>query len=664
MQAKFFRENGLVLVLGVLVLSFYLYGVRESFSYPFQFDDYRGIVHSRAIRYLEHPRIFGENINSRGRLLTNFSFALNYYWSGLSLSSFRIWNIVIHLLNATLVGFLFFRWTDKKLQALVAAAFFLMHPIAIDTSVYLFARSSLLVLFFILLALCFQGVRRPTFFSWLGFLGCSVFAFLSKENAVVVIFAIILIQRMLGHRLLDTVSYLAPLCLGGLYLLLQKAHFLEGAWKGFFRIQGEVNIHSLGDLARVQLSLWPRIVSFLFRPDLLSIDHHVVLPLHWMDRGVLLGVLCVVFFLFSTFMGIFYKSAPFAFLALFFWAQSPTNSIFLVPDPLAERQIYVALPAIAWFLAWSLRKSAWLQYGFLALSLSMFSFFSLPRLQIWQSAASLWQDAYTKEPKFRSAYNLAYALLMEQNQPEKALRLITNEMQRIGVGTLPYEEQELAVHLAIGAIRNLPKTIEWQSIVADGFWKEYIALQLTLGQKEFWPLWQQAWNKYSTQVLPGKRDPGALRNILKLIVAEQWKREGDRQKAIENILFVFSSFKETHFPYWTVQETLGDLYWEVGDKEKALEWYTIVSEQYKVYKRFPRHVLMRMYQIHLELGDRTRAKDAMGELLRVYTDDPEIRERYAELLFDHKNAARHMREAKYYKNYGKQGFQEKDVIRP
>jgi hypothetical protein len=110
----------------------------QSLSYPFQFDDFSNIVHNRSIRYLEHPRILMEHAQSRPRPLTSLTYAVNYKLSGLSLSSYRLGNLLLHWLNGLLVALLFLQWFRGRRQSgrggsgAGGRGIFLAYPLAVD----------------------------------------------------------------------------------------------------------------------------------------------------------------------------------------------------------------------------------------------------------------------------------------------------------------------------------------------------------------------------------------------------------------------------------------------------------------------------------------------------------------------------------------------------
>jgi len=158
---------------------------------PTLFDDFNIITPSK----LEELRSIGFNFSPRAWVY--YTFFLNHFFSGSSLESYRITNLIIHLANC-IVLFLLCKETqkhsqdkylskDKKsyLNAALVAALFAIHPIAILTQAYLVQRTILLATFFALCSTLFfmRGLRG----SKISFYACTLFCFLSlysKENSI------------------------------------------------------------------------------------------------------------------------------------------------------------------------------------------------------------------------------------------------------------------------------------------------------------------------------------------------------------------------------------------------------------------------------------------------------------------------------------------------
>jgi hypothetical protein len=179
---KFFRSR-FVHVLIVLVVGSIAYA--NTFHVPFLFDDKHYIVNNPAIRdfrFFADPSLIrslggvASNIKSAffTRLLGNFTFALNYRIDGLNVSGYHLFNLAIHLLNASLL-YIFMLFTfktpflsrtsgessrERDLAALFAALIFVSHPIQTQAVTYVCQRFVPLATFFSLLTFAgYAGFR-------------------------------------------------------------------------------------------------------------------------------------------------------------------------------------------------------------------------------------------------------------------------------------------------------------------------------------------------------------------------------------------------------------------------------------------------------------------------------------------------------------------------
>ncbi|MEE9543201.1 MAG: tetratricopeptide repeat protein [Thermodesulfobacteriota bacterium] len=152
----------LLLIVGLLIYS-------NTLQSPFVLDD--------RFFILENPMIgeLSNFLNFSGTRYVGFlSFALNYAVSGFDLFGFRLTNILIHIINSTLV-YLFLTLTlqtpslkdsAKELSALgaplAAALLFLTHPVETQAVTYVVQRFTSLATLFYLASLCFYIKARLT----------------------------------------------------------------------------------------------------------------------------------------------------------------------------------------------------------------------------------------------------------------------------------------------------------------------------------------------------------------------------------------------------------------------------------------------------------------------------------------------------------------------
>ncbi len=134
------------------------------------------------------------------RPLQMLSYYLDYNLWGLNPAGFRFSNILLHLFNSILVFYLLILIFNRKLLAAASSVLFLAHPVHISTVAYISARGDLLSVFFILasciLFLKFMNSNNYIFYFLSIF--ASALAFLSRENAVLIITFLMLIITVLA----------------------------------------------------------------------------------------------------------------------------------------------------------------------------------------------------------------------------------------------------------------------------------------------------------------------------------------------------------------------------------------------------------------------------------------------------------------------------------
>lgn len=150
------KNKNLILIITPVVMGLLVY--INSINAPFQYDDYDTIMQNRDIRVLSDIKsIF---THSLFRPILFFTFAFNYYISGLNPISYHILNILLHLINIFLV-FTISRQIISHLigdeesttGGFITSMLFAIHPIGTEAVTYISSRSSLLATFFFLSAL-------------------------------------------------------------------------------------------------------------------------------------------------------------------------------------------------------------------------------------------------------------------------------------------------------------------------------------------------------------------------------------------------------------------------------------------------------------------------------------------------------------------------------
>ena len=193
-----------------------------------------------------------------GRPISLFSFALQAYDWPQSPFAFKYVNLMLHLLNASLVFWLLVRvgrlqTTLEPRRALLLAwlvtAIWLLHPFQVSTVLYAVQRMVLLAGFFVLLGLLLYVQGRDNFVRgkplW-GYLSASagvglgiVFATLSKENGYLLVFFVAVLNLTLlrevytprGWRVWQWIFVFTPILLLCAYMIMSFEQF-DAAYVG------------------------------------------------------------------------------------------------------------------------------------------------------------------------------------------------------------------------------------------------------------------------------------------------------------------------------------------------------------------------------------------------------------------------------------------------
>ncbi len=167
----------------------------NTFKASFHFDDNPAITDNPLIK-----RVTVDNIMwalRTNRPVVNLSLMLNYQLSGLNVIGWHVFNIAVHIANASFV-YMLILWTldmpvfarkyaeKAKRMALFGALLFAVHPIQTEAVTYIISRTELLATFFYLATflLFIQGVRKKKFAYYIAAFFTSLCSMASKEWAV------------------------------------------------------------------------------------------------------------------------------------------------------------------------------------------------------------------------------------------------------------------------------------------------------------------------------------------------------------------------------------------------------------------------------------------------------------------------------------------------
>ncbi|PCJ87764.1 MAG: hypothetical protein COA57_04205 [Flavobacteriales bacterium] len=147
-------RNGLLFIL-LLAATFTVFFPSIFFDFTNWDDDWM-LVNNPLVKSLSLSnirRIFTELYNKNYQPIVIFSYAVEHYFFGLNAKIFHLTNVMLHLINVSVVYIFIKSISDKGRIAFIASALFALHPLRVESVVWITERRDLLYTMFFLLAL-------------------------------------------------------------------------------------------------------------------------------------------------------------------------------------------------------------------------------------------------------------------------------------------------------------------------------------------------------------------------------------------------------------------------------------------------------------------------------------------------------------------------------
>jgi tetratricopeptide (TPR) repeat protein len=354
------------------------------------------------------------------RPLTMLTYLLNFWSAGLKSFYYHLINLLLHILNISIVYLVLnYLWKDLEPTAVfLAVSLFAIHPLNSQAVNFLSSRATLLFTFFYLLSFYLYLKDKL----WISFLAFAI-GLLSKEEMITLPF-LILIYELIYKRKLRLKKILPFVALSLFYLLWRR--YLFGAATIIYRVRAIKEDLLLGLLNLpfyFRLTLWPR--GF-------SVEH----PLASLLRFSMLNLIYIFAFYLILILGIIYcyrkdKLAAFCLL----WPAIAISPFLFISfnNPLAEHRFYLGFVGLTLVLGYILdkliRHSYQLKATVTGVGLSCIlglSLLTLERNAAWKDELSLWLDARKTAPLSDRLHNnlgREYLLRGEYNLAEEELKL-------------------------------------------------------------------------------------------------------------------------------------------------------------------------------------------------------------------------------------------------
>ncbi|HOW35708.1 MAG TPA: tetratricopeptide repeat protein [Candidatus Omnitrophota bacterium] len=459
------KENRLLGVF-LIILSAGIISYASGLLADFQFDDYYTIVNNPLIKHFS-PSVLWDHY--KARLVTNFSFTLNYLLFGLNVFWWHIVNLIIHVVAAFFAYLLTlitlqspvlkdkFKDDDRHLIALFSSLIFLLHPVQTQAVTYIVQRATSLAGLFYLGTMYFYARARLNNHVR-SYLWAVIFALLGSMTKPIVItlpFMIILYDFCFLSSLRKTklekfflwALFLSPIITVP-FLLVGKADF---TWESIQTIQGYGTMPQIHYLL-TQIKVVMTYVRLLFFPVGQNLDYDYRIAASFFEPAVFFSAIGLLALAWLA-LRLFKVNRLMSFGILwFFIALSAQSSIFPLLDVIYEHRLYLAVYGFSVFLCIALYKI--IKFPKLYITVMGFIILALAtttclRNMLWADSVAFMQDVVKKSPnKARPHNNLGFIYFTRgdfaraESEYKKAIALDPNYFVAYNNLGMAYYEQD------------------------------------------------------------------------------------------------------------------------------------------------------------------------------------------------------------------------------
>ncbi len=333
---------------------------------PFLFDDEHFIEKNVMIRNLKNiPDIYSSSVTEGAAIKGNFyrpnqqmGYALLYNYFGLDPMPYHLVSILLHILNAFLLFLLILRIGFSRTGAMIAAVFWLLHPIQTEAISYISGLADPLGFFFTLSGMHLFLVyilKRPSIWVLSASVVLFILALATKENQVVFMplsFLLLFYLIKTGQvkwsaRLLIPVDIFIVIAVFYLYFKFRVFNFSDG-----IGLADQINIYTEHLYIRIYTFisvLWDYVKMIFFPLDLNYEKPYLAYASLWTWRAAF--GLFLISSLIASF--VYVRRMPELFLALawFFIGLAPYTGTVPLNAMFLEHWLYIPLAGIAILLA-------------------------------------------------------------------------------------------------------------------------------------------------------------------------------------------------------------------------------------------------------------------------------------------------------------------------
>ena len=360
--------------------------------------------------------------------LTWLSLMLDYQLVGLNAGGYHITNLILHILSALLLFWLFNRMTGAIWKSAFVAAFFAVHPLHVESVAWIAERKDVLSAFFWMLTLCLYVyyTEKPVIKRYLPVVSCFVLALLSKPMVVTLPVIMILLDywplKRFEFREVNFVLWQLkekmPFFILSAFFSIITLFAQYNSLADIFPLSSRIANASISFVIYLEKTFWPRDLAVFY-------PFPAQIPL-WQVSGAVLLIIVI-----SAAVIVMAKRLPYLFVGWLWYAITllPVIGIIQVGDfAMADRYTYLPLIGIAVGLAWGipfLMTSTVIKKIFLfptAISvLIILSILTTQQCGYWKNSITIFNHALQVTINNALAHNNIAPPLVEEGEISKAI---------------------------------------------------------------------------------------------------------------------------------------------------------------------------------------------------------------------------------------------------
>ena len=444
----------------ILLIVFVCYG--NSFHVPFQLDDKPGIVNNQKLHIDDlSPTTLWQTFFARPgadhqfyRPVVNLTLALNWYLGADNPLGYHMVNVFLHCLTALILCAVILRFLletpmmagrynrdQARFIAIFGTLLWALNPIQTQAVTYIVQRMAIMAALFYMLGIFFYLSARSNekrlvrIASFIGCLLCYLLAVGSKENAIMLPASLLLLEWFFISPSLGLLKDRQDLLWLGVGIVL-----FAGLLIVVFAVSGSLaflfegyDIRSFSMAQRLmtqaRVVVWYLGLIFYPSPLRLSVEHDFQISTALFTPWTTLPAFLLIAAIVAAAAWRKRKNSLMGFGLLFFFLNHVVESTIIPLEPIFEHRNY--LPSLFLFVpvAAGLRsllddfrqrkKSLYpVLVASISLTLVLLGIGTYLRNDVWQTEATLWEDAMKKAPNSaRPPINLAQ-LLVKSGNPE------------------------------------------------------------------------------------------------------------------------------------------------------------------------------------------------------------------------------------------------------